>query len=293
MRVPDLEELTRSARPLGSAHFTPYEMIQDPVKADPHLADVYSLGKTVWVLATEQHFPPEGHQPSNSRGFTVADLRPQPQASALDLLIDRMTRLRPAERPNMAQIARDFKAWRELASAPVAMDVSSIRARLREKLADELTADELLQQRKDRAHASVRRFQDLIAPLNRSLQASAEIDLITDALTRNILRDHGGTGTPPPVFHWQRCSQIGSGPAHHRYTLRMGRSLELSHDGMLTVRSLIAVGHPNLGGGDHFWQSQPRGAPVGTIEMHKVLQEATDELRDQLALALDVFVSHV
>lgn len=272
VRVPDLEELTRSGRPLGPAHFTPYEMIQDPVKADPHLADVYSLGKTIWVLATEQHFPPEGHQPSNSRGFTVADLRPHPHASALDLLIDRMTRLRPAERPNMAQVARDLKAWLELASAPVAIDVSGVRARLREKLADELTADELLQQRKDQAHAAVRRFQQLIAPLNRSLQEalpSAEIDLITDSLTQNILRDHGGMGTPPPVFHWQRCSQIGSGPAHHRYTLRMGRSLELSHHGVLTVRALMAVGHPNLGGGDLFWQSQPRGAPVGTIEMDR------------------------
>jgi len=294
--VPSIEELTRSGRPLGPAHFMPYEMILDPSNADPIPADVYSLGKTLWVLGTEQRFPPEGHQPADSRGFTIADFRPHPHASALDRLVDRMTRLRPAERPTMAQVARDLKAWAELASKPVAIDVSTIRAQLHEKLAAELTAGELLQQRKDSAHAAVRRFQELVGPLNRSLQEvlpAAEIDLMTDALTRNILRTHEGFGKPPAVFIWQRCSQIGSGPAHHRYTLRMGRSLELAEDGELTARALIAVGYPNLAGSDnHLWQSPPRTAPVGTVEAEKMLQDAVAELRDQLALGLNIFANH-
>jgi hypothetical protein len=95
------------------------------------------------------------------------------------------------------------------------------------------------------------------------------------------------------VFIWQRCSQIGAGPADHRYMLRMGRSLELARDGQLIVRALMAVGYPNLIGGDHFWQSQPRTAPVGTVEAEKMLQNAVDELRDQLSAALEVFVNHL
>jgi serine/threonine protein kinase len=60
--APDFDELTRSGRPLGPAHFTAYEMIRDPANANPHPADVFSLGKTIWVLATEQRFPPLGHR---------------------------------------------------------------------------------------------------------------------------------------------------------------------------------------------------------------------------------------
>lgn len=54
--IPDVEELTRNGRPVGPAHFMPYQMIANPADADPMPADVYSLSKTLWVLATGQHF---------------------------------------------------------------------------------------------------------------------------------------------------------------------------------------------------------------------------------------------
>ena len=62
--IPDLDDLTRSDRPLGPAHFTAYEIIQDPKNAPSGPADVYSLGKTLWVLATRLNWPPIGHQPA-------------------------------------------------------------------------------------------------------------------------------------------------------------------------------------------------------------------------------------
>ena len=42
--APNMDELTREGQALGPAHFTAYEMILDPVNADPLPADVYSLG---------------------------------------------------------------------------------------------------------------------------------------------------------------------------------------------------------------------------------------------------------
>ena len=80
--VPSVEELTETGRPLGPAHYTAYEMIRDPANANPLPADVYSLGKTLWVLATGQRFPPEGHQPASARKFSIADLRPHPRQRA-------------------------------------------------------------------------------------------------------------------------------------------------------------------------------------------------------------------
>lgn len=77
--VPDVEELTRRGRPVGPAHYTAYEMIINPKDADPRPADVYSLGKTLWVLATGQRYPPEGHQPAGTRRFSINELNPHPQ----------------------------------------------------------------------------------------------------------------------------------------------------------------------------------------------------------------------
>ena len=48
--VPDADTLTVDGRQVGPAHYTAYEMILSPTTADPHPADVYSLGKTLWVL---------------------------------------------------------------------------------------------------------------------------------------------------------------------------------------------------------------------------------------------------
>lgn len=102
---------TKVERP---AHYTAYEMILNPATADPHPADVYSLGKTLWVLATGQAFPPEGHQPAGTRGFGIDDFRPHPHAASLDQQVDLMTRLHSDERPTKDQVARDLGAWQEL-----------------------------------------------------------------------------------------------------------------------------------------------------------------------------------
>jgi serine/threonine protein kinase len=130
--VPDAKSLTQDGRQVGPAHYTAYEMILNPATADPHPADIYSLGKTLWVLATGQAFPPEGHQPAGTRGFGIGDFRPHPQSGSLDQEVDLMTRLHPEERPSKDQVARDLALWRELASGPVMFDVSAAGARLRE-----------------------------------------------------------------------------------------------------------------------------------------------------------------
>ncbi len=78
--VPGSETLACEGRQVGPANFTAYEMIANPSTADPHAADVYSLGKTLWVLAAGQNWPPLGHQPTDSGGFSIADFRPHRNA---------------------------------------------------------------------------------------------------------------------------------------------------------------------------------------------------------------------
>lgn len=116
--LPSVEELTRNSRRLGPAHYIAYELILDPADADPFPADVYSLGKTLWVLATGLGFPPEGHQPADTRSYSINDLAPHANAAALDRVVDRATRLHAEERPTMQEVANDLASWHKLGATP-------------------------------------------------------------------------------------------------------------------------------------------------------------------------------
>jgi serine/threonine protein kinase len=157
--LPDGESLTAEGRQVGPAHYTAYEMILHPSTADPHPADVYSLGKTLWVLATGQTWPPEGHQPVGTRGFGIGDFRPHPRADALDREIDLMTRLHPDQRPSKEQVARDLADWGELATTPALFDVSEARARLHSKLKATIAEQDTQEQMKELGFAAIRRLR--------------------------------------------------------------------------------------------------------------------------------------
>jgi hypothetical protein len=110
-----------------------------------------------------------------------------------------------------------------------------------------------------------------------------------DKFTNNMVRTLTHLGAREIDFRWARCSRIWSGPEHHRYTLRMGRGIEVADDGTLTFRAFIDVGYPTLGGNDFMWQSDEREAPAGMIEAERMLEDAVVELTQQLQAGLDAF----
>ena len=238
--VPDAESLTQDGRQVGPAHYTAYEMILNPATADPHPADVYSLGKTLWVLATGQAFPPEGHQPVGTRGFGIGDFRPHPQAASLDQEVDLMSRLHPEERPSKDQVARDLALWQELAGEPVMLDLSAARARLRAKLGSAIAEQDTQQQYKDLTHVAVCRLQQLTAPLNEGLKdlyPGTQVDIMSDQMTQNPLRTLGHAGLGGDIiFRWNRCTLVAPFSRPGSVTLRMSRSVELFGDGDFVLR---------------------------------------------------------
>jgi serine/threonine protein kinase len=291
--VPDKEELTRTGKALGPAHYTAYEMILDAAKADPFPADVYSFGKTLWVLATEQAFPPEGYQLAGTRQFSITDFRPHPHAAALDELVERTTQLHPEERPSMAEVARDLRAWTQLRSTPIAIDLGNRRQRLREALASELTEADVLSQRKEQAMSAVRRMHELFTPLNAALKDAhphAQIDVSPDRLTQNMLSTASTLRSDEIVFTFQRLSQITTGPDAFPFALRLGRGLELTRDGDLIFRSYIDVSHTKTTGSEFHWRSEERRAPVGSVQADVMLQEGIEETASKLTEGIDAFI---
>jgi serine/threonine protein kinase len=293
--VPDAKSLTADGRQVGPAHYTAYEMILHPATADPHPADVYSLGKTLWVLAAGQAFPPEGHQPVGTRSFGIGDFRPHPQAITLDQEIDLMTRLHPEERPSKEQVARDLAMWQELAGEPVIIDLSAGGARLREKLQSSIAEQDTQEQYKDLAHAGVRRLQQLTAPLNESLKnlyPRTQVDIMSDRMTKNLLRTHAGH-RHEIILQWQRCTLVAPSSRPASATLRMSRSVELFSDGSFLLRLWVFVGPEGVMGNYFDWQWSETPVPVGSIEMETVLQNGVAELAQNLKQGVEAFVEHL
>jgi serine/threonine protein kinase len=289
--LPDADTLTAEGRQVGPAHYTAYEMVLNPTKADPHPADVYSLGKTLWVLATGQAWPPEGHQPVGQRRFEIGDFRPHPTANALDQEVDLMTRLHPEERPSKEQVARDLATWHELSSEPVPFDVSNARSRVRTKLEKAISEQDTQEQRKDLTHAAIRRLQELTAPLNeglKSLHPRTKVDSQSDEMTRNILRTHYGKEV---VFRWFRCTVVAPFDDWPGSTaLKVGRSVELFDDGVIQLRLMVHVGPQGVMGTDFDWTLGEMSAPVGSVEAEKMLEDGIRDLTDALKRGVEVFV---
>jgi hypothetical protein len=159
-----------------------------------------------------------------------------------------------------------------------------------------LDEEDLQDRRKEQAYAAVREFQSQFAPLNKALRdvnPRAEIDVMDDKLTNNTMKSLEYAGAPEIAFRWQRCSRLGAGPEHFRYTLRIGRGLELATTGEVILRAFIDVGYPEIGGNDFDWQSDERLAPAGSVQVDTQIQSLVTELGDQLGNALEVFEERV
>jgi serine/threonine protein kinase len=292
--LPGAESLTGDGRQVGPAHFTAYEMILNPSTADPHPADVYSLGKTLWVLATGQRFAPEGNQPANVRGLGVGDWTPHRHAQELDREIELMTQVRPEDRPTKVQVARDLTSWQELSAEEPVLDLSGAGARMRAKIGKVIEAQDTEQRYKELAADAARRLQELVTPINQELKREfprSQTDLTNDQLTQNTMRVHlpGGSRT----WVWRRCTLVSPLDGPNALQLRMSRVLELFGD-TLYMHLLVLVSPAASMGSAFSWQPNGfRCAPVGSVEAVKMLEDGVGEMTEALRQAVEVLVERL
>jgi serine/threonine protein kinase len=108
---PGKEALTAPGRKLGPMYYIAPEMLNDPDSADGRPADVYSLAKTLWVMATGQTYPPPGEQRDSVYQMRLSTYVIHRKARYLDKLISSCTRHDPESRPDMAAVAEELKSW--------------------------------------------------------------------------------------------------------------------------------------------------------------------------------------
>ena len=128
VEFPNKDAITVPGKRLGPAHFVAPEMIADPVNAQGPPADVYSLAKTLWVLASGQRWPPPGELRLDRPGLLLSSYVGGQRTQLLEPTIARATRHQPTERPTAAALASQLQAWltpsTAIADLPDLSDVS-------------------------------------------------------------------------------------------------------------------------------------------------------------------------
>ena len=122
VKYPDSAPLTVHGRKLGPTEFMAPEMRESPDTADPELADVYSIAKTLWVLLAGVNLPfPGQHRADDDicRMTARLDYRWTPQR---DLLIERCTANDPGQRPRMREAANELGAMLQHTTETMTME---------------------------------------------------------------------------------------------------------------------------------------------------------------------------
>jgi Protein kinase domain len=281
--LPDAEHLTAPGKVIGPANFVAYEMMERPLESDPAPADVYSIAKTLWVLATGQRWPPPGHQPAG-QSPSIGQYRPHAQAPALDRLIDRATQLNAAERPTMSAFADDLEVWLEQPPPPPGLaDLSAVGAELRRRVAPEVEASAA----RDRLHAAVyalsERLERRLEPATEVLReaypnvASADGSWLTRQLgTRQTFGSRAVVGAYAvgATLRWENEKRL--------LVLRYGALLELLEDARIRVSSAISVGHDDTLGGGAQWMGEATEAAAESLAAEHLIDAAANELVSRL-----------
>src|ERR1051326_993533 len=195
------EPITRSDRKLGPAYYIAPEMLNSPKTADGARADIYSLAKTIWVLATGQNYPMPGvHDPTHDP-ISVKTFRDDRRAAPLDELLRRMTHLEPGRRPMADWVARELAILSGEDSVNVAPNPSSALGRLRVALVPHFTQESEELHQKTLAEATAHQMRQAIEEISEEIANQTNLSRESWYLLPGYwgFRPHSGS----PLMSWE------------------------------------------------------------------------------------------
>jgi serine/threonine protein kinase len=282
VHVPDGEALTEDGASLGPVYFTAYELLADAAAADAAPADVYSLAKTLWVLATGQRWAPPGEQHADNPAHSIGLYAKHPRVGLLDGLTERSTRMSPADRPSMAEFAADLRAWLAApAVQPGEVDLSEIMGQLRAAARPAL--DEAA--RYEELRASVARYSDQIAASLRPAEKTIERDYSLsqtdayDSFAESMLEHHVYMGSVGLVDQAIRATRLDSSRDFTAFSLIIGRSVAVTEDGLLHLNGVAYLGSTTtMGGNEDLWRASVDPVPSGSVQADVAVQAFVNEI---------------
>lgn len=275
---PGKQALTEPGQRLGPAHLVAPEMVEDPASADPGPADVWSLGKVLWVLASGQNYPPPGQLRIGDRATLLRNYTSHPRAGGLEGILEQATRLAPSERPRMRTFAAELETW--LTPAEPRRDPASVEdlvERVRAISAPSVAAEE--QQAALRREAGVisdrlRAAHRVLLPITQRLGR-----VITDNQALSLHGLGGKTGRSDVAVMWAESLAL-SPPSPHQVSLTVDLAWELFNSWDI---HLVAGMYFHNGGLAEVFVMETRDVRVGTEHGRRTADELAQFLIDRFS----------
>ena len=300
---PSKEALTRAGRKLGPAWFLAPEMLSDPGHADGSRADVYSLAKTLWVLAAGQRFPATGgtlrrDEPAFRLSSVVADDR----ADQLERLLEDSTAHNSASRPTMRDFLGELNAWLRVdrsfqdPSPHSAPELSDLRRRIEAKTAPSQLA---MKRRLNWTKESRDYFEpwkgvverQVLSVIREAVPEATLLNATADDLYSGGLKDVADLGNAVADISATGVHTHSGpiGPTHVIMKSLLGQTLIADRP---FVR--LVAGHVVLHGSEKtlVW-SDYEDAPLASAQHHEGLISLVDGLRDSARNALETFAEKI
>jgi len=175
---PEKATLTKNTRKLGPIYFIAPEMLNSPASANPGPADVFSLAKCIWVMATGQNYPIPGPIRVDDQITTVSSYVQHQAAGRLDVLLQSATTTDPNERLSMSSLADELQALSS--PLPVAAGLPELpdyREVIQATMQPRRERDERKRHELEAVGHFVSRGGSLLRPLAEKLRASVGLEV--------------------------------------------------------------------------------------------------------------------
>jgi serine/threonine protein kinase len=200
---PNKEALTAPERHIGPLYYLAPELLNNPESA-PGPADVYSLVKTLWVLATGQQYPLPGHLSFDLEQCRIGSYFTDPRVRPIELLVGRATHLDTAQRPSMRDVAAELEAWLHPdESYPADLALDAVRVRVQPIIQRQLDAKQRQQARQDQVKAVLKAIHPELQ------QIGAHVEQAT-----GLVPQYGGWGKFsdwPPITELNNMPELSYG----------------------------------------------------------------------------------
>lgn len=288
---PEKEALTESDRKLGPLYYLAPEMLFNPKNANGELADVYSLAKTLWVLATGQTYPLPGEQRVENKALTLSAYSLHPKAYLIDSLIDSATRHNPKDRPLMAEFAAELHAWfgTDKTIEP-AKDLSNIASRI-------VALMEPPKRSFDRYHDHARQVNELLNRFTSKLELLAgtikEVGLPIEHIGNNSAIvdyvQHAPSVSGGKMLHKSATSIVVNTPGTY-ITLWSGVGIEyLDNEYIYIIAAHLVRSHTQEY--DIVWSDAKDSIHLGSAQQELAIVELVNNLSINIPIALERYAT--
>lgn len=248
---PNKDAVTANSEFLGPLFYIAPEMMSDAAEKQAGPADVYSMAKTLWVLASGQRYPQPGEQRVDIPALRLSTYCPHPDAKILDGLLERATSHDPTRRPTMREVSEELTAWLKLGtrSPDVRIDLESLAKEYRVLFEPGIRVKRSQDQLIEAAKTALVSFDHTLEQLSSNMHTVTGIVPVTTEAIQLHQRLHFVEHFRGQRSVWRRTRSVSVTVEHDRSTLIFRAFVQVEAISDERIRTLVGyLVQPSVGG---------------------------------------------